>query len=276
MEFDYTVRMAHEFTSIHFSLEKLLEAEHFLSLMHIDEHSHFQFNLNAFLAAARNVTFVLNSSLSRVPDFKVWYELRQDEMRSDAAMRFFVDLRNISQKQGPVGFISGSSFNGDVNYRFVENEVELPYEIVGNDIRSCCGKQLQKLAALLDSCYQAMPFHACPYTAFSSEGMAVLGFALADAEVASGYPEGWTSGIDFPIDEKLKYLRREIQPVDTGIIRRISSGNFVGPNGPLSLEYTPDEFLDQLAKRLAEPNGPGTAREAFLSVIATRIQKFDK
>jgi hypothetical protein len=59
--------MSHQFTSLRHSLEKLQEAEHFLARMAISQGIEFQFELNAFLSAARSVTFVTQKSLAHVP-----------------------------------------------------------------------------------------------------------------------------------------------------------------------------------------------------------------
>lgn len=94
--------MAHCFTSLASSIEKLLEAEYFLGALACSNGAELRYNLNAFLSACRSVTFVLQKSMAPVDGFKPWYAARQAEMRADAAMGFFLELRNISQHEGPV------------------------------------------------------------------------------------------------------------------------------------------------------------------------------
>lgn len=91
--------MPRTFTTLRHPVEKLLEAEHFLARMVESDGLKFQFELNAFLSASRSVTFVLQKALADVPGFAVWYEQQQARMKADAAMRFFLDLRNVSQSK---------------------------------------------------------------------------------------------------------------------------------------------------------------------------------
>lgn len=97
--------MARIFTTLRHSVEKLLEAEYFLARLRHSSGLEFQFELNAFLSASRSLTFVLQKSMSNVPHFSEWYRLQQASMRADLAMRFFLELRNVSQKEG-AGFHS--------------------------------------------------------------------------------------------------------------------------------------------------------------------------
>ena len=92
--------MPHTFTTLRHPVEKLLEAEHFLARLNQSDGLEFQFELNAFLSASRSVTFVLQKALADAPGFAVWYEQQQARMKADAAMRFFLELRNISLSTG--------------------------------------------------------------------------------------------------------------------------------------------------------------------------------
>ena len=101
--------MAHRFTSLATSIEKLLEAEYFLGGLAVSNGPEFRYNLNAFLSACRSVTFVLQKAMSPMAGFGDWYAARRAEMRVDAAMGFFLELRNISQHEGPVSVVGGST-----------------------------------------------------------------------------------------------------------------------------------------------------------------------
>jgi len=104
--------MPHTFTSLQHPLEKLLEAEHFLGRLLSAEDLTFQFELNTFLSAGRSVTFVLQKTMADVPGFDARYARQRERMKEDAEMRFFLDLRNISQKQRPGSYIYGGSMTG--------------------------------------------------------------------------------------------------------------------------------------------------------------------
>jgi hypothetical protein len=94
--------MRYGFTSLQATIEKLLEAEYFLAGMTRSHGAELGYNLNAFLAACRSVTFVMQKSLSKVAGFDAWYDSWRRRMKADPAMGFFLELRNISQHEGPV------------------------------------------------------------------------------------------------------------------------------------------------------------------------------
>lgn len=189
--------------------------------------SYLNFNLNLilFCLRSRSVTFVLQKSLAHVPDFTVWYEQQQARMKADAAMRFFLELRNISQKQGPISFVGGALLSGGWTYYFVGVQQPVPKEFVGKDITVCCAAHLMKLGNLLAECSRDLPFHSCPARAFTEEGMRALGYTWEDVEAALGLPQGWTDVGDFPVAEKLRVLSREIEPLDVESIERIADGD---------------------------------------------------
>jgi len=102
------------------SHDKFNEAHYFINMMIENYHKPdiFGFNLNAFLQALRNVTFMIQSELSKLPKFDEWWEKQQDVMRSDPILRKFRDGRNIVVKQRSlnlksnvkVGMFEGSRF----------------------------------------------------------------------------------------------------------------------------------------------------------------------
>jgi hypothetical protein len=210
--------MPHTFTTLRHPVEKLLEAEHFRARLIGSDGLQFQFELNAFLSASRSVTFILQKAMSDVPGFAAWYEQQQALMKADAAMRFFLELRNISQKQGPVSFVGGSLPGGGWTYRFVGRPHAVPKDLVGLDIGACCARHLAKLANLLLECVRAFPFNTCPVRAFTEEGMARLEYSWLDVETAIGLPPGYTDVGDFPTAEKLRILSREIEPLDRRLL----------------------------------------------------------
>jgi|HubBroStandDraft_3_1064219.scaffolds.fasta_scaffold29643_2 hypothetical protein len=69
---------------------KLLECYH--------QPEEFQFNLNAFIQAIRNITFMLQSEENKFEGFDEWYAAKQEGMRANGALRRFVEARNIVVK----------------------------------------------------------------------------------------------------------------------------------------------------------------------------------
>ncbi|HDZ2513834.1 TPA: hypothetical protein RSS26_000860 [Klebsiella pneumoniae] len=218
--------MAHIFTSLRHPVEKLMEAEYFFKRSITLDGLEFQFVLNAFLSASRSVTFVLQKAMSGVDGFSTWYGLQQSEMKSDLSMRFFVELRNLTQKEGPVSYIGGFLPNGLCTYRFVGHSQKIPRELKGRDIRECCSEQLMKLATLLLKCQEAFPFASCPAQAFTIEGKTSLGYNWDDVTRALGLPDGYIDVVDIPDAEKLRILSKDIEAVDMANIQRIAAGKF--------------------------------------------------
>lgn len=257
--------MFHTFTTLHHSVEKLLEAEYFLARMvESDELLKFQFELNAFLSATRSLTFVLQKSLAHIPDFTVWYEQQQARMKADAAMRFFLELRNISQKQGPISFVGGGLLGGGWTYRFVGIQQPVPEEFKGKDISECCAIHLIKLAKLLAECSQNLSFHSCPARAFTEEGMKTLGYTWRDVEAALWLLHGSTDVSDFSVAEKLRVLSREIEPLDKESIERIAGGDLRTNGKRLQFPCTnSNDLVDDIAAGLGAGATPDF-RNAFL------------
>lgn len=81
--------------------QRFKEAVYFLGkcaeLYHVP--AEFQFNLNAFIQALRNVTFMLQSEPNKPEGFDAWYATKQAEMRQSGLLRRFVQARNVVVKQ---------------------------------------------------------------------------------------------------------------------------------------------------------------------------------
>lgn len=268
--------MAHTFTTLRHPVEKLLEAEHFLARLVVANGLHFQFELNALLSASRSVTFVLQRAMAHVPGFAEWYEEKQARMSDDPAMRFFVKLRNISQKDGPVSFAGGSLLGGGWTYRFVGGPEALPDELAGRDIGACCAAHLVKLASLLLDCVLAFPFHTCPARAVTEEGMAALGYEWRDIEAALGLPSGYTEVAAIPARERLRLLRGEFEPLDVGSIKRIAGGELRGDDGQLGFPISSGaDLVDDIATMMAGDQASGNPRSAFVRAILKRIDDYE-
>ncbi|NSZ85224.1 hypothetical protein G6L97_13720 [Agrobacterium tumefaciens] len=270
--------MAHQFTTLRSAVEKLLEAEYFLAHLAQVSGPAFQFELNAFLSASRSVTFVLQKVMSEVPGFATWYAQKQAVMRTDTAMRFFIELRNISQKQGPVSFVGGSLPGGGWTYRFVGQPNALPEELSGRDIGSCCAVHIAKLATLLLECADAFPFQTCPRRAFTEDGMAELRYTWRDVETAIGLPREYTDVGGIPASEKLRILSREIEPLDLASIQRIAAGQIFAGKQVLKFPETSGlDLVDDIATMMADNNsGAGSSRNLFLDAIMRRIKSIEE
>ena len=82
-------------------MDKYWEAKYFLFAMidnYHDPHA-FRYNLNAFIQALRNVTFMLQSEETKPPEFVEWYAARTAAMADDLRLRRMVKARNCVVKQ---------------------------------------------------------------------------------------------------------------------------------------------------------------------------------
>lgn len=265
--------MPHVFTSLCQPVEKLLEAEHFLARLTHSEGLEFQFELNAFLSASPSVTFVLQESMSDVPPFSSWYAQQRANMGADHAMSFFLHLRNISQKRGPVSLVGCLLPNGRWTYRFVGRPRAVPRCLVGRDIGACCADHLAKLAALLLDCVREFPFDSCPAHAFTEQGTAALRYGWRDIEDAIGLPAGIAEVLGVPPAERLRLLRREIAPLDTATIERISRRDLRARGVPLEFSVSSGiDLADDIAARVAQSGTKGEhPRVVFLRAFLERF-----
>jgi hypothetical protein len=235
----------------------------------------FQFELNAFLSASRSVSFVLQKAMAGVPGFADWYIERQAAMKADAAMRYFLELRNVSQKQGPVSFVGSALPGGGWTYRFVGDPFDVPPELTGVDIGAGCASHLMKLAQLLFVCARTFPFHSCPARAFTEKGMTELGYDWGDVETALGLPIGYTEAGDFPAHEKLRILSRDIEPLDIGAIERLASGDVRFDGEPVEFpSFSGSSLVDDIATMMG--SGDINPREVFAQAIMQRIRRTER
>ena len=118
--------------------EKLLEAEYFATRLCWLCDDHFKYELNAFLSAARNVTFLLQKEMREVVGFDDWWDNCQKKMKNDSAMVFFKDLRNFSQKEGRISMVGIEKLDDSGrlfwSYRFAGNENSVPTQLLHRDV----------------------------------------------------------------------------------------------------------------------------------------------
>jgi hypothetical protein len=201
-----------------------LEAEYFTRrLSRIRDHAH-GFGLNAFLSAARSVTFLIQKEMSKVPGFADWWDARRGQMRDDddQAMRFFLDLRNYSQKEGRVAIFGQGSTNRRWSYWFASGTVVVPECVREVEIVDACRMHLAKLARLTLQVADAFPAWSCPHRALTPEGIQMLSLDLDDLDDALGYGRGFSNIEGYGLEDRLRMLRRYFDGVDFEEICRLS------------------------------------------------------
>lgn len=76
---------------------KVNEASYFLSMMKQtfnDDSNNFIYNLNAFLSAARSITFFMQKQYAHKDGFNKWYDNEKENMKKDSDLVFLKKSRN--------------------------------------------------------------------------------------------------------------------------------------------------------------------------------------
>ncbi len=216
------------FTSLLLVEERLREANYFVSRLATQpDADRFGYELNAFLSAARSVTFILQKELSDVPGFNEWWVEQRGLLFRDPAARFFLELRNYSQKEGRISTVSVLLSKKGKRRRwlrkFAGTADPVPAELLNRDVVKCCREHLAKLARAILACADAFPYHCCPRRALTSAGMCALGFALDEVAVALGFPKEWIEVLDEAERHHcLEVFQRHVDAVDFAAIKRIA------------------------------------------------------
>lgn len=212
---------AQRLTSLLLVEERLLEADFFVRRLGRANPDVAGYFLNAFLSAARSVTFLLQKEMAHVPGFPAWWEGQRATLGQDKMARFFLELRNFSQKAGRVSLVgtrSGRTRASAWTYRFVGASTPVPGDLQGIDATDACSAHVARLARVVLSCMDAFPYHTCPSMALSPAGVAALGLNVGELFRALGLP--YVEGDD----ELATYvLRRQVDAVDVAAIRRLAS-----------------------------------------------------
>lgn len=226
-------------TSLLLVEEKLVEAKYFIGRMiRCRHHEYFAFDLNAFLSASRSVAFLIRKEFGRVPGFRDWWSDYDLRMNEEPATAFFRDLRNFSQKEGRVRLVGHGRWivkakRSRFEYEFVSGTVQVPESLKGRDVVEACRTHLGRMASLALDAALAFPFHACPLNALTVEGVAALSLDLDEVDELLGLPRGWTNlDREWPMEDRLQLLRRQVDGVDFGAIRTLA--RFESRKAPLT------------------------------------------
>lgn len=229
--------------------ERLLEAKYFADRLRWLSGDEFSYEFNAFLSAARSVTFLLQKEMKEVAGFDVWWDDRRKEMKEDSAKKFFQELRNFSQKQGRISLVGTAARDnsGRLNWThmFAGYTTPVPTQLLQRDVVDCCREHLSKLATIVLACADEFPFNSCPRRAVTPEGLRSLKLQLSDIGEILGFPEGYTDVENIPRQEIFRILQDHFDGVDFEAIRKIA-------------KYTPEQIVtsttpsDSLSNNLAQ------------------------
>jgi hypothetical protein len=234
--------------------ERLLEAHYFVDQIESAGIGlEVAYNLNAFLSASRAVTFLLQKEMSRVPGFTLWWIDRQGEMRADPAMRFFVELRNFSQKAGRVRFESMGFGLERSTYRHVfrDGSIKVPEEVGRINALDACQLHLAKIARVVIGCMDAFPYHTCPRKAVSPAGIAALGLDTDKLDEDLGYPRGYSRSLG---DGEMQsfFLAKHFDEVDREAIEFLASFSCQRPLPNYMSNDAANVRMAEIQKRLTE------------------------
>lgn len=266
-------------TSLVLVEERLREADYFSRALsrHRDADT-VSYHLNAFLSAARSVTFILQKVMSGVPEFADWWRERQEELSRDKAARFFLNLRNLSQHEGRVS-LTGSRVSGASRsrwtFRFAGNPDRVPPELLNRDAAACCVEHVAKLAILTLKCCERFPYHVSARRALTSDGIQALGLSMGDICAAAGLPREWVdASAGLPQGEALRIIRESVDDLDFRLLRRLAKRRPKTRTSGASQDDFGEELLQRMVTNLEGPDRSlNIAQLAGELVLAKRLKE---
>lgn len=256
-------------TSLLLVEERLLEAEYFTGLMRKRGGAEFGYCLNAFVSASRSVTFLIQKEMARVSGFNAWWAVQQKGMSRDPAMRFFLELRNYSQKEGRISLVgvrSGRGASRRWSHCFAGNEDRVPESLLHRDVTECCKEHVAKLAQVVIACTERFPFHVCPQMALTPEGMQELGFSEDELSKLVGLDPSWIRAAGLPLEQLLRILRSQVDGLDIGELRRLARWTPRRKGNHDAADPFGEELQRRLVDRLERPE-----RQADVPALLTEM-----
>jgi hypothetical protein len=191
---------------------KVMEAEYFLDRILAANLDFFgvQCDAVAFASSARSITFAMQASLAGNPEFDAWYAKKQQALRADPIARFFHEFRRISQHIGDNAVCGGTyGAYGASKARFLFGPLpDLP-EVPEPDVAVACSRYFKSTLGIVYDCYSEFRFVVDGQWHMTAEHWRSQGKTIEDAEVALGYPRGWTALYPGDEAERWHLLRRD-------------------------------------------------------------------
>ena len=157
--------------------------------------------VSAFVAAARSITFALQSVLSNAGGFKEWYEEKQKGLKNDQLARFFQDFRTISQHIGD-NLVSLGSYERDDKGNRITKHYFLPTPDIQTapkmDVYSACHDYLTSLITVVYECYLKFGPLINAHQRYTAEYFNSIGLTIEDAEEELFGIRGWTGAPGIP------------------------------------------------------------------------------
>lgn len=143
---------------------KVDEASYFLSMMKQtfnDDSNNFIYNFNAFLSAARSITFFMQKQYAHKDGFNNWYDKEKENMKKDSDLVFLKNSRNEVLKEKLIKTImeftltpplSGIVVGENPYEKFIFTVDKRAFQKNEEDIIEFSKTQLNKLAQLVNEC----------------------------------------------------------------------------------------------------------------------------
>lgn len=188
---------------------KIQEAEYFLDRILSSGLRIYglKFDTVAFAAAARSITFAMQSSLTGIAKFDEWYALKQESLAAQPLCSFFNRVRRVTQHIGESPIGGGHSSGGKVIHYFAESK-ELG-KIPESNVAVACEQYYTLLLGLVYECYLEFNPLINGQWRFTKEYFQSLELTIEDAEEELGFPRGWSGVSGLSEDIRWKYLRKE-------------------------------------------------------------------
>lgn len=201
--------------------DKIKETDFFLSKLEESTRNQdvfwgARFYLSAFVSAARSITFSLQAAMKDIPDFKKWYEQHQNILKQNDLARYFVEIRNLSQKVGYYPLKGGRMFSNE------ENQIQVQYFfdyfldekidsiVPKDDVITACKKYFVLILELISDCFKTFGYivDTAEYFVYC---ITAGGKLLDDIEEELGFPRKWTDIEGISYEERVKILRHHFE-----------------------------------------------------------------
>jgi len=172
----------------HFFLERIREAG--LDFFTV------QCFVDAFVGAARSITFAIQAVISNVKGFAEWYQEQQNVMKSDSICQFFNQYRRVSIHIGDT-VVRGGEMRKDDGGSIVTKYYFLPIadlpEVPREDVFTICTLYFKSLLDLVFKAMLHFKYQLDDRWYFTNENFTSLGKTADDADEELGFPRGWTA-----------------------------------------------------------------------------------
>lgn len=162
---------------------------------------------DAFVSAARGITFSIQAVCSRIEGFDRWYSVKQSNLRESKLARFFHNYRTISNHIGDTPLQAGVMIDGKCKFHFTASS-DLK-DVPTNDAVEVCKEYFNDILTIVYELYTEFRFAIDDRWFYTMENFANLGRTIEDAEEDLGYPRGWTevSGSEIEMADRWRTLR---------------------------------------------------------------------